>query len=1476
MTLARRLGDRLTYPGRFRRRVWTGRERTHLEVRGLSGPHAEAVGAGVERALGAVAGVSWAQVDPALHRVVVEADPDVADLDLLVGVIESVEAACGESETRFPVDGPEFPGDREPVVRNVLALGADVAGLGFGIVGRVLRATPLPVEAASVVSVIDNEPWIRHFLESHLGTPGTDLGLALANAIGHSLSQGPLGLVADGTHRVNLLLEAMARRQAFARSEQLRWAEGPPATVLRAPLPSAARPVPIPDGPVELYSDRAFLAGLTAAGVTYAATRRPRRAAAMVLAAIPKGARLGREAFAAHLDRTLVERDLLVLDAGALRRLDRVDTVVIDGALLATGRSSVSVLHLLEGADAPEVQRHLSALFDPLRPTASQKRGMWSLGPPDAAERRRAAVRRAQVGLDADTALVLRCAGQPVAVVAVTDELSSSALQVIRAARRHGHMVAIATSAGDGGHVADADLLLAGGRELAGSIRGLQEDGCVVALISLGGPEQAEALRSADVGVEVPSLDGSTWSGDVMVNEVDDVAFVLDAIVSAREVSRQSVALSATGSGIGALMSLGGLPGRAAGRASSAVNLAALAAMANGIRAVAYLRRHGGQLPGDSTRWHELGVDEVLARLQSTRQGLSEEEVALRQRVDTGVRAPEPGLARSIMAELANPLTPVLAGGAVASAAVGSPADAGIVAAVTGVNALIGGAQRFGAERAIVSLTEASQTLVTALRSHIMVRVPSDRLVPGDLVVLRSGDAVPADCRILDESLLEVDESTLTGESDAIVKDSNPTYSAVLAERTSMLYEGTTIAAGEATAIVVDVGANTVANALLADVAPSESTVGVEGRLRTLTSLTLPVAAAGGASVLGLGLLRGRSLNQSVGSAVALAVAAVPEGLPVLATMAQLASARRLSRRQALVRNPRAIEALGRVRILCTDKTGTLTEGRISLRGVSDGLVDTPVDQLPPHLLALVAVGLRASPVDDPDGLLPHLTDQAVVAGAAACGAWIETEAPGWRRLAELPFEPARGYHAVAGAAAEKMLLSVKGAPETVLPRCVSWRSPRGVVKVDSSVRRELDREVDRLARQGLRILAVAEKDEPADGGDGNLREDAIDGLTLFGFLILSDPVRPTAAQAVRDLRRAGVEVLMVTGDHPSTAEGIAAELGILNGRRVVTGAGLNAMTEPELDRIITEVSVFARVTPADKVRVVQALQRRGEPVAMTGDGANDAPAIRLADVGIALGDRATPAARRAADLVVTDERIETIVDAIIEGRAMWASLREALAILLGGNLGEVAFTVGATAITGRAPLSARQLLVVNLLTDVAPALAIALRPPPATTPEALLTEGPDASLGHSLEQAILVRAASTALGAWVAWGAARLTGREGRASTTALVALVGSQLGQTIVIGGRDPTVLLAGFGSAAVLAAIVQTPGVSQFFGCTPLGPVAWSIALGSSALATGVSTAGGWLWRRNDEVVARSPAWAGSPPGLRALVAGGDTSL
>jgi cation-transporting ATPase I len=310
----------------------------------------------------------------------------------------------------------------------------------------------------------------------------------------------------------------------------------------------------------------------------------------------------------------------------------------------------------------------------------------------------------------------------------------------------------------------------------------------------------------------------------------------------------------------------------------------------------------------------------------------------------------------------------------------------------------------------------------------------------------------------------------------------------------------------------------------------------------------------------------------------------------------------------------------------------------------------------------------------------------------------------------------------------------------------------------------------------------------------------------------------------------------MITGDHPSTAEAIGSELDIMAGRLIISGTQLARLSDEEVDACIQDVAIFARVTPSQKVRVVRALQRAGRTVAMVGDGANDAPAIRLADVGIAIGEQSTSAARSAADIVLTDERIETLVEAVVEGRAMWASVRDAVSILVGGNLGEIGFTLAAGLVDGRPPLSARQLLLVNLLTDVAPAMAIALRPPSRTTLASLVNEGPDASLAQPLNRDIAARALVTAFGAGTAWSIGRFTGTRTRANTMGLLALVGTQLGQTLTSGGFSRPVLTTSLASAGLLAVIVQTPVLSQLFGCRPLGPVGWMTALGSSAVATG----------------------------------------
>jgi cation-transporting ATPase I len=391
-------------------------------------------------------------------------------------------------------------------------------------------------------------------------------------------------------------------------------------------------------------------------------------------------------------------------------------------------------------------------------------------------------------------------------------------------------------------------------------------------------------------------------------------------------------------------------------------------------------------------------------------------------------------------------------------------------------------------------------------------------------------------------------------------------------------------------------------------------------------------------------------------------------------------------------------------------------------------------------------------------------------------------------------------------------------------------------------------------------VIAVA--DRPVDGTPDDLDE-AAHGLTLRGLVALADGVRDSTASAIAQLRASGVRVLVATGDHPETASAIAAEAGIPDADRVVTGAEFLRASDTERVRMVRDTTVFARLSPEQKVALVAALRKAGATLAMTGDGVNDAAAIRLADVGVGVGGAGgaeSPAARRSADLVLTDADLTRLVDALAEGRAMWARVRDAVAVLVGGNAGEIAFTVVGTALGGRSPLNTRQLLLVNLLTDMFPALAVAVAAPrrSADTGEVdpddplaghplaeELRAGPHRGFTAAVRRLVLVRGAATAAGATGAWATGRFTGSRSRAASMGLAALISTQLAQTAWAGRRSPLVLVTAAGSLAVLVGVVQTPGVSRFFGCRPMGPVAWVTVLGwSVAGAAGAELVPRWV--------------------------------
>lgn len=1405
-----------------RPRVWCSANRAYVEI-------VQPPPDGLEERVAAVSGVQWARVNAALGRLVVAFDPSRVAVATLVTVVDETERDAGAARTRSPTR-PSFPGDVDALRTHGIALLADVGGIAAAVSGALLRAVPFPIELASLVAFIESQPRLRRMVADVVGGASTDTLLALANAFGQGLAQGQLGLAVDAAHRVAAMGETAAERRTWTAREPELAATPQRAAAGAVPCERAAA---LPRGPVETYADRATIAAGTGFAATLAATRRWRRASDVALAAMPKAAGIGREGFATQLGRILAERRAVVCDRDALRRLDRVDTLVVDvDATWARRPAPARVVPLTKVPDS-EITGALYRLFDPERADRVRADDGWMLGPL-ARLVRDAAGLTTRLGVADRDVLGLARGRRLVAVVPLTRHVHP-AFDTLAASARRASCALVLAGEPDEYARPFADDVVAGGDALASVVASLQRDGHVVAVVSAA---RRDALARSDcgIGLTVPGAP-PPWGAHLLVDDLATCAFVVEAIGTARDVSRRSVRVALGGASVAATVALTAPPFRAGARTLSVVNGAAVLSFASGTWSALELSHRPLSPPVDRTPWHAMPPSAVLHVLGSSEHGLATAEarrrLAAAARHERTVQPPQVTLGRAFLDELSNPLTPVLAVGAGVSAAIGSLADAAVVASVTGLSALFGGIQRSATERAVARLAERTATRAWVERDGRPVQLTADELVAGDVVALDPGDIVPADCRILSSTGLETDESSLTGESSPVAKRSDPVAAEDVADRRSMLYEGTTVAAGRGRAVVVATGTATEAGRSLAMSRGASQGSAVDRRLHAITAQTVPVALGAGAVVAANGILRGSSLARTLATGVGLTVAAVPEGLPFLVTAAQLAAARRLSTRNALVKNPRSIEALGRAEVLCFDKTGTLTEGRLRLREVSDGITSVGVGRSMRESFATILVAAAcATPRPDGSDVLAHPTDQAVVDGGRRAG----IDIAGTHPLAVLPFEPARGFHATLVGTTAGAFVFVKGAPEVVLPRCTRWTTRGDTRELDTRARQTVGREVERLARLGHRVLAVARRSErrsPESSSDGMLSDDDARDLELLGFLAIADAPRRSATKALQRLRDGGVQLVMITGDHPSTAQAIASEIGLLDGGVVLTGADVATLDRAALDALLPDVAVFARVSPTQKVDIVRAFQRTGRAVAMTGDGANDAPAIRLADVGIALGPHATSAARAAADVVVGDDRLETIVAALVEGRAMWASVRDALAILLGGNLGEIAFTVAGALVGGRPPLNARQLLLVNLLTDLAPALVLATRPPGEAS--TLLREGPDSSLGGALTRDVLVRAATTSLGATTAYVIGRLTGRPARARSIGLAALVGTQLAQTAAIAGRDVRAIASMGGSAAALVAVVQTPGISRFFGCTPLGPVGWATATGAAVGAT-----------------------------------------
>jgi magnesium-transporting ATPase (P-type) len=731
--------------------------------------------------------------------------------------------------------------------------------------------------------------------------------------------------------------------------------------------------------------------------------------------------------------------------------------------------------------------------------------------------------------------------------------------------------------------------------------------------------------------------------------------------------------------------------------------------------------------------WHALPPQEALTAVDSDlERGLASDEVALRlDRFGANV-LPETAR-RTRLAVFAgqfkSPLIYLLSFAALIAIALGERTDAIVIAVVVVLNALIGALQEGRAERAVDALRQLVQLRARVLRDGHEAAIAARDLVPGDVLLLEAGDAVPADARLLRVAALQVAEAALTGESAPVAKDVRPLpLDTALGDRTGMAYAGTHVTAGRARAVVVATGRDTEIGkiAALAGAAVQPRTP-LERRIDEFGRYVIAGASAVFVAVVALGTLRGIAFGEMLMIGVSALVGMIPEGLPVAMTIALAVGVQRMARRRAIVRRLSAVETLGSTTVICSDKTGTLTRNemtvtalwlpdgqRIAVSGVGYEpagelcLEGTDAEARGPALLRLLEAACLCNdaqlegplPAEPRWSALGDPTEIALLTLARKAGVEPAVVRLGFPRSAELPFDPAAKLMATGHAAADGPFVVIKGAPEVVVELCARAQHGERVVELDAALRGTVHKAADDLASGALRLLALAvirQAELDVEAGFAALRGRA----TLLGLVGEIDPPRAEVGAAIALARGAGIRPVMVTGDHKATGVAIATQLGIARaGDIAVDGGELAKLADDELDACIERIAVFARVHPAQKLRIVEAYQRRGEIVAMTGDGVNDAPALVRADVGVAMGITGTEVAKDAAKIVIADDNFATIVAAVDEGRVVYRNIKKAVLLLFSTSAAEVVVLLGAMLLGYPPPFAAVQILWNNLVTE--------------------------------------------------------------------------------------------------------------------------------------------------------------------------------